>query len=77
MIFLYNNVHENLDYFSISNVVFYKRGYNTKTKTGTVCHQCSSTLSKEKIPMFSVANKMWIGDIPAELQGLTIAEEKL
>jgi len=27
--------------------------------------------------MFSVANKMWIGDVPLELQQLTIAEEKL
>ncbi len=34
-------------------------------------------MSKERIPKFSPANNMWLGDIPVELQGLTIPEEKL
>jgi hypothetical protein len=34
-------------------------------------------LVKDKIPMFSPANNMWMGDVPLELQQLTIAEEKL
>ena len=42
-----------------------------------VCHKCHTSLSKERIPKFSPANNMWLGDIPAELHGLTIPEEKL
>jgi len=43
----------------------------------TLCQKCHDALSKERIPKFSAANGMWLGDIPAELQGLTIPEEKL
>jgi len=42
-----------------------------------VCQKCYDALSKEKIPKFSAANNMWLGDVPAELQGLTIPEQKL
>ncbi|CAF0766459.1 unnamed protein product [Adineta steineri] len=62
---------------SSSNAVFYKKGYNTLSKTGSICQECFSALVKDKVPMFSVANKMWIGDVPFELQQLTIAEETL
>lgn len=41
------------------------------------CVKCHDALSKEQIPKFSAANNMWLGDIPLELQGLTIPEEKL
>ena len=46
-------------------------------KTCNICQQCYGALVKAKIPMFSAANKMWIGDAPHVLQHLTIAEEKL
>ncbi|CAF1311364.1 unnamed protein product [Adineta ricciae] len=62
---------------SSSNGVFYKKGYNVSSKTGNICQECYSALMKDKIPMFSVANKMWIGDVPSVLQQLTIAEEIL
>ncbi len=67
----------NSSFFSLSNAVFYKKGYNTTTKTGNICQQCYSALVKDKVPMFSAANKMWIGDVPLVLQQLTITEEKL
>ena len=62
---------------SLSNAVFYKKGYNTLTKTGNICQECYHALNKDKVPIFSAANKMWIGDVPLALQQLTIAEEKL
>ncbi|CAF4167079.1 unnamed protein product, partial [Rotaria sordida] len=34
-------------------------------------------LLKGHIPKFSAANDVWLGDVPPELQGLTIPEEKL
>ncbi|CAF4200105.1 unnamed protein product [Rotaria sp. Silwood2] len=43
----------------------------------TICQKCHDSLSKGNIPKFSPANNMWLGDIPPELQGLTIPEEKL
>jgi hypothetical protein len=43
----------------------------------TLCQKCHDALSKGHIPKFSPANNMWLGDVPTELQGLTIPEEKL
>ncbi|CAF2150657.1 unnamed protein product [Rotaria magnacalcarata] len=42
-----------------------------------VCTECWSSLAKEKIPKFSATNKVWMGDIPKQLQGLTIPEQRL
>ncbi|CAF1459663.1 unnamed protein product [Rotaria sordida] len=43
----------------------------------TLCYKCHDALLKGHIPKFSVANDVWLGDVPPELQGLTIPEEKL
>jgi len=43
----------------------------------TLCQKCHDDLLRERIPKFSAANDMWLGDVPAELQGLTVPEEKL
>jgi hypothetical protein len=43
----------------------------------TLCLTCHELLSKGSIPKFSLANNLWLGEIPVELQGLTIPEEKL
>jgi hypothetical protein len=67
----------NSSFFSLSNAVVYKKGYNIATKTGNICQVCYNASAKDKIPMFSAANKMWLGDVPPVLQQLTIAEEKL
>lgn len=42
-----------------------------------VCTSCSSDLKRNKTPSFSLANGMWIGDIPLELKVLTLPEKKL
>ena len=39
-----------------------------------VCSVCIESLDKEKMPILSLANNIWIGEIPDELQGLTYAE---
>lgn len=67
----------NSSFFFSSNTIFYRKGYNSDKNTGYVCQQCHSALNKSKVPIFSSANKMWIGDVPPVLQLLTIAEEKL
>ena len=42
-----------------------------------MCHECWLTISKGKISKFSPANGMWLGDVPDQLKGLTIPEQKL
>lgn len=64
-------------FFLDSDICFYKKGYDKARNIATVCQLCHKTLSANKIPAFSAANRMWIGDIPPVLQQLTIAEEKL
>jgi hypothetical protein len=39
-----------------------------------ICSECASSLEKGKIPRYALANNLWIGDIPHELQGLSFAE---
>ena len=60
-------------------VVLYASGLFQQKKSNmcTLCLTCHEFLSKENIPKFSPANNVWLGAIPAELQGLTIPEEKL
>lgn len=42
-----------------------------------VCQTCVSYLKKEKLPPHSLANGLWIGEIPPELKGLRFAEKLL
>lgn len=60
-------------------IILYNSGLyeENNTKMCTLCQKCHSALSNERIPKFSPANDVWLGDIPHELQGLTIPEQKL
>src|ERR1700733_1476964 len=42
-----------------------------------VCSICIESLSKKKMPTLALANGLWIGEIPDELQDLTYAEQLL
>jgi hypothetical protein len=68
----------------INGTLFYERGLHNnldKTKRSLIhcdiCVECWPSLLKEKIPKFSTANKVWLGDIPKQLQELTIPEQRL
>ena len=74
----------NLSFTRINDIVFYERGlhrnFDKKKRyfiSCDICTECWSSLKKEKIPKFAVANKLWMGDVPKELQGLTIPEQRL
>jgi hypothetical protein len=41
------------------------------------CPICVESLDKKKVPTLALANGLWIGEIPDELQGLTYAEQLL
>ena len=74
---LFKEKNQCLNTFLFSNAVFYAKGYNSVMNHSTMCEACFSALVKNKIPTFSVANRMWTGYVPDALQQLTIAEEKL
>ena len=42
-----------------------------------VCHICIASLEKKKLLTLALANGLWIGEIPDELQDLTYAEQLL
>ncbi|KAK0197841.1 hypothetical protein F5146DRAFT_919470, partial [Armillaria mellea] len=42
-----------------------------------VCQDCLRSLTKEELPRLALANNMWIGHIPAELEILTLPERIL
>ena len=43
----------------------------------SICSDCLSHLKRDQLPPFSLANNMWIGDIPRELSVLTLPERML
>ena len=42
-----------------------------------VCLTCLKDLKRGKVPKFALVNGNWIGDVPVELQGLTMLEQML
>ncbi|PPQ73393.1 hypothetical protein CVT25_004618, partial [Psilocybe cyanescens] len=42
-----------------------------------ICSECYNSLKTEKRPKFSLGNDLWIGDVPKELQDLTLPERML
>ena len=42
-----------------------------------ICNKCHKSLSQQKRPLLSLANGLWIGNIPAELSDLTYVEQLL
>lgn len=68
------------------DVILYKAGLQlnshneiTPQTKCQICPVCWNDLkkNKQKIPSRCVANKMWLGDIPKELENLTIPEQHL
>ena len=75
---------DNTSFICVNNIIFYKAGVHKAVDKGkrslfhcNVCTECWSSLTKEKIPKFSAANKVWMGDVPKQLQELTIPEQRL
>lgn len=42
-----------------------------------LCKTCNTALEKDRVPMFALANHMWVGAVPKVLQRLTVAEQVL
>ena len=44
---------------------------------GWLCEKCLHALESNRLPSLALANRMWVGRIPAEIQALTIPEQVL
>jgi hypothetical protein len=53
------------------------RGPILAPKCSRICSICIESLEKKKMPTLALANGLWIGEIPNELQDLTYAEQLL
>ena len=42
-----------------------------------ICHQCRSSLAYDQVPVAALANGLWIGEVPEQLQNLTWAERTM
>ena len=76
---LESSTFDSPSFYREDGIILYTGGLFQQNKMNmcTLCQKCHGSLSKGHIPKFSPANNMWLGDVPPELQELTIPEEKL
>lgn len=58
------------------NQLFYEPAIKADGSTA-ICMECDQQLQKENVPSLSLANGMWLGDIPLELSILSLPERLL
>src|ERR1700683_5607361 len=63
--------------FKSSDPVRELRGPILAPGCSRVCPICVESLQKKKVPTLALANGLWVGKIPDELQDLTYAEQLL
>jgi hypothetical protein len=61
----------------ISGLLIYLPALNKDNTAVSICNECMLSLQNNKRPKFSLANDMWVGDVPRELKGLTMPERIL
>ncbi|CAF2227872.1 unnamed protein product, partial [Rotaria magnacalcarata] len=61
----------------INKMLLCRKGIHLDTGNVQLCNKCHEDLSSNKLPALSLSNLMWIGDVPQELQDLTLPEQKL
>ncbi|CAF4480821.1 unnamed protein product [Rotaria sp. Silwood2] len=54
-----------------------RKAINLETGCGIICNKCYKYLVSNKMPPCALNNSMWVGDVPQELQELTLSEQKL
>ena len=73
---LSNMKNINLDASSLAQgLLLDQRGIENDTLS--FCKDCSSCIQKRKTPPLSLANHLLLGDVPPELQNLTVVEESM
>ncbi|KAF7964834.1 hypothetical protein HWV62_2631 [Athelia sp. TMB] len=77
-----SGLHANSDFtrlerFSVSEPVKPLTGPVLDARCDRICDDCRVALEKGKVPMMALANGLWLGDVPDELQDLYYAEKLL
>lgn len=60
-----------------NGMLLYEGAVDMTNKQFKICLECVTGLKNNKQPKHSLANDMWIGDVPRELKGLTLPERIL
>ena len=58
-------------------MLLYWKAIDLASGCATICEKCHDKLSSNKLRSLSLNNLMWLGDVPPELQCLTLPEQKL
>ena len=58
-------------------MLLYWKAIDLFSGCATICEKCHDKLSNNKLRTVSLTNLMWLGDVPPELQCLTLSEQKL
>ena len=61
----------------VFGLLIYTPALGMSGQTVHLCHECRNYLKKDKRPRLSLSNDMWIGDVPPQLQNLTLPERLL
>ena len=61
----------------INKMLLYWKAIDLSSGCATICEKCHDKLSSNKLGALSLNNLMWLGDVPPELQCLTLSEQKL
>jgi hypothetical protein len=75
-----NHYHYAMQADMRQNMLLWTRGIKPQEdgrESGFACQQCLTNLGNKRQPRYSLANDLWIGEIPDCLANLTIAEELL
>ena len=61
----------------INKMLLYWKAIDLFSGCTAICEKCYEKLSSNKLRALSLSNLMWLGDVPPELQCLTLPEQKL
>ena len=65
----------------VKGMLLYKHALTSDDKgdphTGTICQDCLKALNEDQKPKLSLANNLWLGDVPLQLSKLTLPERIL
>ena len=61
----------------INGMLLCWKGIDLSNGFAQICEKCHRDLIDAKLPALSLCNLMWLGDVPLELQDLTLSEQKL
>ncbi|KAG9225266.1 hypothetical protein CCMSSC00406_0007097 [Pleurotus cornucopiae] len=63
--------------FIWQGMILYEHAIDMETESGHVCSECLQELEQSRMPSLSLANNMWIGNIPPVLAALSLPEQVL